>query len=82
MLGMGGACGQPWECFPESKTPCGLQGEASFWVQEVLELSLTCPMQNQATHPSSAPPALSPSNNLWSGIRGTSNSLTECGKER
>lgn len=59
VLGTGGAwggCGQPWGWFPGSETLCGLQGEASFWVWEVLELSLTRPTQNQAIHPTSALP--------------------------
>lgn len=35
VLGIGGAwggCGHPQGGFPGSETPCGLQGEASFWV--------------------------------------------------
>lgn len=50
VLGIGGAwsgCGQPWGWSPGCETPCGLEGEASFWVWEVLELSPTRPTQSQ-----------------------------------
>lgn len=85
MLGTRGAwagCSQSWRSFPGSETPCGLQGEASFWVWEVLELSLTRPTQNQAIHcPISSP--LPP----WVPLKqplvcGMSNSTTGCRKER
>lgn len=36
---------------PGSETPCGLQGEAGFWVWDVLEQSRACPTLQQAIHP-------------------------------